>query len=62
MDLNAAIHRLTALKEATKAYKCKIELIGLDDTSVTLKMPIDDGAKKSFRHKRVIGFCPPTKS
>lgn len=62
MDLNAAIRRLTALKEATKAYKCKIELIGLDDSSVTLKMPIDDDIKKSFRHKRVIGFCPPTKS
>ena len=62
MDLNAAIRRLTALKEATKAYKCKIELIGLDDSSVTLKMPIDDDIKKSFRHKRVIGFCPSIKS
>ena len=62
MDLNAAIRRLTALKEATKAYKCKIELIGLDDSSAMLKMPIDDGIKKSFHHKRVIGFCPSIKS
>ena len=61
MDLNAAIRKLTALKDATKSCKCKIELIGLDDNSIVLKMPIDDDVKKSFRHKRVIGFCP-TKS
>ena len=62
MDLDIAISKLNALKEATKAYKCKIELISLDDSSAMLKMPIDDGIKKSFRHKRVIGFCPTTKS
>ena len=61
MDLNAAIRKLTALKDATKSCKCKIELIGLDNNSIVLKMPIDDDVKKSFRHKRVIGFCP-TKS
>ena len=48
---------LTALKEATKAYKCKIELIGLDDSLVMLKIPIDVDAKKSFRHKKIVGFC-----
>ena len=58
MDLNAAIRRLTALKDATKSCKCKIELIGLDDNSIVLKMPIDDDAKKSCRHKKVVGFCP----
>ena len=62
MDLNAAIRRLTAIKDATKSCKFKIELICLDDSSVTLKMPIDGVIKKSFRHKRVIGFCPPAKS
>ena len=61
MDLSAAIRRLTALKDATKSCKCKIELIGLDDNSIVLKMPIDDDAKKSRRHKKVVGFCP-TKS
>ena len=61
MDLNAAIRRLTALKDATKSCKCKIELIGLDDNSIVLKMPIDNDAKKSRRHKKVVGFCP-TKS
>ena len=61
MDLNAAIRKLTALKDATKSRKCKIELIGLDDKSIVLKMPIDDDAKKSRRHKKVVGFCP-TKS
>ena len=61
MDLNAAIRRLTALKDATKSCNCKIELIGLDDNSIVLKMPIDDDAKKSRRHKKVVGFCP-TKS
>ena len=61
MDLNAAIRRLTDLKDATKSCKCKIELIGLDDNSIVLKMPIDDDAKKSRRHKKVVGFCP-TKS
>lgn len=61
MDLDAAIRRLTALKDATKSCKCKIELIGLDDNSIVLKMPIDDDAKKSRRHKKVVGFCP-TKS
>ena len=61
MDLNAAIHKLNALKEATKACKFKIELIGLDDSSVMLKIPIDADAKKSCRHKKVVGFCP-TKS
>ena len=52
MDLNAAIHKLNALKEAAKACKFKIELIGLDDSSVMLKIPIDADAKKSFRHKK----------
>ena len=61
MDLNASIRKLTALKDATKSCKCKIELIGLDDNSIVLKMPIDDDAKKSRRHKKVVGFCP-TKS
>ena len=61
MDLNAAIRKLTALKDATKSCKCKIELIGLDNNSIVLKMPIDADAKKSFRHKKVVGFCP-TKS
>ena len=61
MDLNAAIRKLTALKDATKSCKCKIELIGLDNNSIVLKMPIDDDAKKSHRHKKVVGFCP-TKS
>ena len=58
MDLNAAIYKLNALKEATKSCKFKIELIGLDDSSVMLKIPIDADAKKSFRHKKVVGFCP----
>ena len=58
MDLNAAIHKLNALKEATKSCKFKIELIGLDDGSVMLKIPIDADAKKSFRHKKVVGLCP----
>ena len=57
MDLNAAIRKLTALKDATKSCKCEIELIGLDDNSIVLKMPIDDDAKKSRRHKKVVGFC-----
>ena len=57
MDLNAAIRKLTALKDATKSCKCKIELIGLDDNSIVLKMPIDDDAKKSRHHKKVVGFC-----
>ena len=61
MDLNAAIRKLTALKDATKSCKCKIELSGLDDKSIVLKMPIDDDAKKSRRHKKVVGCCP-TKS
>ena len=52
MDLNAAIHKLNALKETTKSCKFKIELIGLDDSSVMLKIPIDADAKKSFRHKK----------
>ena len=46
MDLNAAIRKLTALKDATKSYKCKIELIGLDDNSIVLKMPIDDDGQE----------------
>ena len=58
MDLNAAIHKLNALKEATKSCKFKIEIIGLDDNSIVLKMPIDADAKKSFHHKKVVGFCP----
>ena len=58
MDLNAAIRKLIALKDATKSCKCKIELIGLDNNSIVLKMPIDDDAKKSRRHKKVVGFCP----
>ena len=57
MDLNAAILKLNAIKETTKACKGKIELIGLDDNSVTLKF-IDDNAKESFHHKKIIGFCP----
>ena len=61
MDLNAAIHKLNALKDATKSYKFKIELIGLDNSSVMLKIPIDTDIKKSCRHKKVFGFCP-TKS
>ena len=40
MDLNDAIRKLNAIKETTKACKGKIELIGLDDNSVTLKFII----------------------
>ena len=61
MDLNAAILKPNAIKETTKACKGKIELIGLDDNSVTLKF-IDDDAKKSFHYKKIIGFCSPTES